>query len=196
MKITRAFVLCLAILALFWVLPTQAANKSEIIAVTMFDPLGGFLGLGSIGSWPDFGTTTCPGHQPLPPPAFPICPAGSRSTQRGIVLEGPISSSDPRLDGTEIFDLNSNFDANAEGPYWGKWRIELKDGGVWEGNYNGKLTYSGGIIWIGLEEGVLHGSGGSIDGMLLKISGRITTFFYGLAFYGNITGYILDSHDK
>jgi hypothetical protein len=195
MRITKACVLFLAILvvALLTVLPSHAAEVTQITASDIFDPLG-VLGQGPIGQWLDAGTITCPGHQPTG--SFPPCPAGSRTNYRGVVVSAPFFSTDPRLNGWETYDINENLDANGEGTYWGKWRIEVNDGGFWEGNYNGKMSIIGGILSLGIEKSELHGTGGFVDGLLLKMDGVVTAYFGGLAYTGASTGYILDPHAK
>jgi hypothetical protein len=192
MRITKICILLLVFVTFLAVFPSQAAPNIQINAV--FDPLGWFLGMGSIGKWLEPGIIICPGNQPTN--FFPGCPAGSRTILRGIVVEAPFDSSDPRLVGKEIFDINANLNAKGEGSYWGKWRIELEDGGVWKGSYTGKFTYNGDFTWTGIEQGELHGTGGSIDGMLFTIEGQNTTYFGGLAFKVTHSGYILNPHEK
>ena len=185
---TRQFVLLFAAVTLLAVLPGYAGEKTAVTSVDRFDPLGLFLGLGPIGTWYDLGTFTCPGNQPTGNPAQP-CPVGSRVRIRGIVYHSQHSSSDPRLNGWSTFDFNANWDADGNGPTWGKWKIDVDAGGVWEGVYNGGKPFG--------ERVEFHGTGGLVDGLLLKMETTAGTLYGGgIAFEIAYAGYIVDPHEK
>jgi hypothetical protein len=183
MRIARVSILLLAVVALLAVLPGQAAEKIKVTSVDRFDAFGLYLGE-VIGEFFDYGTFVCPGTEPTLP-----CPVGSRMRIRGIVYHSRHSSSDPRLNGWSTFDYNANVDANGEGPSWGKWRIDVDGGGVWEGVYNGGKPFG--------ERVEFHGTGASVDGLLLKLEAPDGTLYgSGIAFEIPYEGYILDPHEK
>ena len=192
MRVTKTGILLFALVALLAALPVQAAEKTEFTATVYFDPYN-VLGNGAAGSFAEFGTISCPGHQPTGDP-FQPCPVGSQVNYRGLVaIVTTISSSDSRFDGVQTIEYNANLDATGEGHYWGKWRIDLPDGGVWEGSYSGQIS-DGGLLAIG--NGGLQGTGGSVDGCLLR-GGYVAIYqVKGFAFTGTYTGYILDPHAK
>jgi hypothetical protein len=186
MKISRTCLLLLAGLILFGVLPSQAGEKTEVTTVDIFDPFNLF-GSGNIGTFYNFGTYECPGNEPTRP-----CPVGSRSRIRGIVFHSRHISSDPRLNGWSTFEYNSNLDADGKGSSWGKWKIEVDPelgGGVWEGVYNGGKPFG--------ERVEFHGTGGLVDGLLLKMETTSSTIIAGgIAFWIEYAGYIVDPHEK
>jgi hypothetical protein len=180
--------LLLAGLILFAGLSTQAGEKTQVTSVDRFDPYGLFLGLGQIGTFYNYGTVACPGNEPTGNPYQP-CPVGSRSRIRGIVFHSRHSSSDPRLNGWSTFEYNANLDPDGKGSTWGKWQMQLEDGGVWEGVYNGGKPFG--------ERVEFHGTGGSVDGLLLKLeSTSATTYGGGIAFDISYAGYIVDPKEK
>ena len=179
MKTVRILVLFFAALTLLVVLPGYAAEKTSITSVDEFDPFGLLLGQGPIGAFVNLGTFECPGN-PGPP-----CPAGSRVRIRDMVFYSRHSSPDPRLNGWSTFEFNANWDANGEGTTWGKWKIEVAEGGVWEGVYNGGKPFG--------ERVEFHGTGGAIDGLLLKLESSTGTMLEGgIAFQLFYAGYIVD----
>jgi hypothetical protein len=194
MRIAKGCVLFLAAMALLVVLPGQAAEKTAITAPIFFDPFN-ILGSGPIGSFADQGTVICPGRQPTGDP-FQPCPAGSRVNFRGVVISRPLSSLDPRLNGLETAEFNADLDADGDGHYWGKWRIDLAGGGVWEGSYSGQISNVTDGVSLHIGKGEMHGQGGSVDGCLLKAGMVATAYLGGLATTGIYTGYILDPHAR
>ena len=184
MKVSARCILLFAGLFVLAASPSLAGKKTEVTSVDIFDPFDMFLGSGPIGAFIDFGTWSCPGNEQTQP-----CPAGSRTRLRGIVVYSQHASSDPRLNGWSTFDINANWDPNGEGPTWGKWKIQLDDGGVWEGVYNGGKPFG--------ERVEFHGTGGSVDGLLLKLETvTATTYGGGIAWEIYYEGYIVDPHEK
>ncbi len=186
MKISKICILFFAELILFTALPSQAGEKTNVTSVDIFDPFNLFSS-GYIGTFYDFGTFECPGNEPTRP-----CPVGSRSRIRGIVFHSRHSSSDPRLNGWSTLDYNSNLDPDGKGPTWGKWKIEVDPelgGGVWEGVYNGGKPFG--------ERVEFHGTGGLVDGLLLKMETTSSTIIAGgIAYWIEYAGYIVDPHEK
>ena len=120
MRVTRLSVLVFAVVTLFAALPGHAAQKTIVTATDIGDPFGIF---GPPTGYYDFSkfTLTCPGHEPTGNPLQP-CPVGSRANWRGLVVAGvKLTSQDPRFnDGLETVEININYDANGQGPFWGK----------------------------------------------------------------------------
>jgi hypothetical protein len=188
MKMTEKFVLLVAVVTLLAILPGYAGQKTQVTSVDMLDPYNAF-GYGVIGEISDYGTFECPGNEPILPL---LCPAGSRSRIRGIVLHSLHSSSDDRLNGWSTLDYNANLDADGEGSSWGKWKIEVDPalgGGVWEGVYNGGKPFG--------ERVEFHGTGGIVDGLLLKLEVTSSESYFGGAVYIiEYAGYIVDPREK
>ena len=74
------------------------------------------------------------------------------------------------LDGPITFVVNCNFNADYRGPCWGNFTWEIPGAaGTWEGQWTSPvmdlMTYESEIHMVGF------GSGGSIDGMQLKLDG-------------------------
>ena len=112
----------------------------------------------------DPGKVECPGGQPTGIPWFagPPCSPGSRVHFRGVVLEFDQEATDPRATGRLSVVVNGNFDRwpGASGPFWGSFRQEVAQGGVWEGTWTGERTPTAETL-----RAVGHGSGGSVDGL-------------------------------
>ncbi|MDH3840936.1 MAG: hypothetical protein OES35_08450 [Chromatiales bacterium] len=154
--------------------PTSfAAEKSEFIATDLFNPLPlpGFPApqIGEILAPP---TIKCPGAVPTGNPEQP-CPLGSRMHSRDGLVVSRLISDDPRVTGWLTVELNSNLDANFEGPSWGTFRIDLDVGeGFWEGTWQGyRQAYDG--YWIGTINGQAKGYGGIVDGMKMNAEEEI-----------------------
>jgi hypothetical protein len=184
MKISKTCILVFAGLILFAALPSQAGEKTAVASVDRFDPFD-WLNLedGPIGSIIDYGTGACPGNEQIWP-----CPDGSRARIRGVVLFSRHSSNDPRLNGWSTLDYNANLDPDGKGPTWGKWKIEVDGGGVWEGVYNGGKPFG--------ERVEFHGTGGIVDGLLLKLEVVPPSVNLGFAYVIYYEGYIVDPHSK
>ena len=177
-KLSMVF-FAVVMVALFTVLPSQAAQKTAFTATgdpeTVLSP----------------GTRTCPGS----PDQSDLLPCPDRMNVRGYVMTRPITASDSRVSGVATCEMNFNVDANQEGHYWGKCLLVLDEGGVAEGSYTGQMAWTGtpGMSpFFAIDEDVAHVTGGPLDGCLLKFEG-VTDLFTGLATF---TGYILDPHEK
>ena len=77
-------------------------------------------------------------------------------------------ATDPRLEGDTIVTLNVTLFMNNpvfEAKMWGKFTTDLPDGSYWEGSLTGEIVG-------GLQQGsgILHGNGGSIDGLKVKFT--------------------------
>ncbi len=109
------------------------------------------------------GTVECPGGQPTGLwPSGPPCSPGSRVRIRGFVRQWDHQSTDPRVTGQLFVVINANFDGwPGSGPMWGTGRLEVTQGGVWEGSWTGERTVTGESV-----NSVTHGSGGNIEGLL------------------------------
>lgn len=168
-KFVRVKSICLAT-ALVCLLPTFAAAQAvttQLTATEVFNPLG-FLGADPVGAFINPGTLSCPGEQPTGDVMQP-CPPGSRMNVRGSSWVSRVTSSSTLLTGWFYNDGNANYDANATGPVWGTFRIELDEDGVWEGSWTGKRSKVG-DVWMMHVRGVGRGSGGSVDGMHLQFT--------------------------
>jgi len=179
MRITKAYVLVCAVVALLAVLPSQAAEK------TPFTATGGSETI----LFP--GIITCPGSPDYPDPFS--CP--DKMNVPGRIMTRRIDASDPRIDGVVTCDMNFNFDANIEGHYWAKCALVFDLGGVAEGSGTGQIAWTG-TPWMSqlfaTDQDVNHVTGGPLDGCMLKFE-AISDLFTGLI---NIKGYILDPHEK
>lgn len=118
----------------------------------------------------DFGTYLCPGGDPAGPyPPQPPCSPGSRVQVRGVVFQNSVIATDARMTGKYVITFNANTDGwtawgPGSGPLWGTVRVEVAEGGFWEGNYTGRreVTASGASSALHM---VAHGTGGSIEGL-------------------------------
>jgi hypothetical protein len=170
-----------------------AAEKYDVTAVEVFDPLGIITG-DFIGRFVSEGTVNCPGHEPVLNPNLPPCPAGSRTHIRTAVIETRVDSADERVAGLMTVQLNANWNANFEGPLYGTFTILLDAGGSWAGTYEGKRTFDS-TLWVW--KGTLHvrgtGFGGLVDGMKMMAEDELESIFpMPIAYIGNIEGRIID----
>ena len=156
--------------ALVLLLPAFTAAQAvttELTATEFFDPMNLF-GNGSVGTYINPGTLTCPGAQPTGNPMQP-CPPGSRMNFRGVSWESRVMSLSPLLTGRFYNEGNNNFDEHGTGQVWGTFRIELDAGGVWEGSWTADRSKVE-DVWIVRVRGVGRGRGGAVDGMQLHFS--------------------------
>jgi hypothetical protein len=191
MRITKICVLFLVTLALLGVIPVwggndrnrnndrdEATQETQFIAWDIWDP--------------DFGI---PGSSPILPGGVFV--GGFSFNNEGVfTIEAPFYSDDPRLVGNQAFTVNSNLDANGEGPYWGDWSIDAGNYGVWEGSYSGHFYLVDGSIHRGIEHGELYGRGGTIHGLVAKMDGIVYSYYGGFAFTAGHTGYIQKVHGR
>ena len=145
----------------------QAATAQQLAATEVFDPMN-LMGTGSVGAFINPGTVACPGAQPTGNWMQP-CPPGSRMNIRRASWVSRVTSSSSQFTGWFYSDGNGNYDANATGPLWGTFWIELDAGGVWEGSWTADRSKVG-DAWVMRVRGVGRGSGGSGDGMHLRFT--------------------------
>ncbi len=174
--------------------PTSfAAEKSMFIATDLFNPLPlpGFP-LPQIGEILSPPIIKCPGALPTGNPEQP-CPPDSRMHSRDGLVVSRLISDDPRVMGDLTVELNSNLDANLEGPSWGKFRIDLDEGeGYWEGTWHGYREAVDGY-WIGTINGQAKGYGGIVDGLKMNAEEQIELCTASpIAYSGTFEGRIID----
>jgi hypothetical protein len=173
--------------------PTSASNKSTVSATERFDPFG-LLGP-PVGEILSPGTVRCPGHEPTGDPLQP-CPPGSRTHIRGFKIISRVDSSDPRLSGNMMVEINANWDADFTGPVWGTFSLALDAGGTWDGTFAGRRVKEG-DHWILPLHVSGQGTGGIVDGMHLMVVDRIfIPTPVPIAYIGTIEGRIVDPHAK
>ena len=192
----KILVLCLSTILFVSavILPASfAAEKTVFTGTDLFNPLPlpGFPApqIGELLSPP---TITCPGHEPTGNSAQP-CPVGSRMHSRGGLVVSRLIADDPRVTGWLTVGLNSNLDANLQGPSWGTFRIDVDDtDGYWEGKWTGYRTaYDG--YWVGAIFGQGRGYGGSVDGMIMMAEEQVMLVTpLPLAYFGTWEGRIID----
>ena len=181
----RAVPAALALLTLcggLWVASAQAVFKDYTGTLTwtgMLNP----------------GTFECLNGQPTGVPWYrpdlgPACsPADCRVRIRGLVFQYRQETDDPRTTGVLTIVVNANLDQwPGSGPFWGTGRLEVDDGGVWEGNWTGERA-----LTTELTRAVMHGSGGAIQG--LKSEALMTLTSKAPAVY-SVTGTILQPGGK
>ncbi len=176
MKPTLLFVI--ASLALLVPVSVAAQSVTTPLAGTeVFDPLNLLQNPnGGVGTMLDPGELTCPGTLPTANPMQP-CPVGSRISARGTTLKSRVASQDALLAGWFTITGNANFDSNATGVAWGKFRLELDAcGGVFEGSWTGQRSQMEGVGWVSRISGVGLGTGGCVDGHHLKFSETMVSF--------------------
>ena len=120
---------------------------------------------------------------------------------KNVKVTEQMMSSDPLMVGTLVHYLNEVVDTvTGEGNTHGKWTLTLSDdvgGGVWEGTYTGKRSYSPGAN-VGFPDYefitplklVAVGKGGAINGMQFK--GTTIIYSWGIiveGWYGIGEGY-------
>jgi hypothetical protein len=187
----RPIVLASALVLLLPVFAAAQAVTAQFIATDVFDPMG-FMGGDFVGEFTDFGKLSCPSGQPTGVLDQP-CSPGSRIHLRGIGWKSRLESEDPLLTGNSFVEGNFNLDANAAGSMVGTFRIELDDGGVWEGSWTGDKSKVKNVeAWVLRIRGVGHGKGGSVDGMQLRYT-EVATIYTPLGFFwiGTTEGQIL-----
>ena len=140
-------------------------------------------------------TIICPGGELTDDPF----PCSDSLTGRVHVRDGAVwscmTSSDPRMTGLGFYTSNVNFDAEANGPAWGEFKIVPMVGcnkdavyneeyadvikyatSFWYGTWNGQRQFdSDQGAWITELEMVGKGVGGDIDGLHIKGTEWITT---------------------
>ena len=171
------------LVALVCILPASAAAQAvtiQLTAIDAFDPYG-LSGSDAVGAFLSSGTVTCPGTRPTGNPIQP-CPPGSRMHFRDVSWVSRIMSPSPLLTGWFYSEGNNNLDADATGPVWGKFRIELDAGGVWEGSWTADRSKTE-SLWIVRVRGIGLGIGGNVDGMHLRFTEVAPTPLFLQIFY-------------
>ena len=187
----RSIVLASVFVLLLPIFAAAQAVTVRLIATDVFDPMG-FRSEDFVGEFTDFGKLTCPSGKPTGILDQP-CSPGSRIHLRGISWKSRLESEDPLLAGDSFTEGNFNLDANATGRMEGTFRIELDDGGVWEGSWTGDKSKVENVeAWIIRIRGVGRGTGGSVDGMQLRYT-EVATIYTPLGFFwiGTVEGQIL-----
>jgi hypothetical protein len=166
-----------------------AGNMSEFDASEMYDPFDIFGG-GPVGELVFPPTVTCPGHEPTSNPLQP-CPDDSRTHSRNGMWISRVEAADPNMVGMMTVVINSNANANFEGPAWGTFTIALDSGGTWEGRWQGVRVAEDGF-WTATLHIQGQGYGGAVDGKKMIAQEQITSFGeLNLAYYGFIEGRII-----
>ncbi len=163
----KATVLAAALAFLFPALAAAQAVTIQLTATDVFDPFN-VLGNGPVGAFISPGTVTCPGTQPTGNPMQP-CPPDSRLNFRDVSWVSRLLSSSALLTGWFHNVGNNALDANGTGQVWGTFRIELDEGGSWEGSWTADRSKVGNL-WVVRSRGVGHGVGGAVDGMQLRFT--------------------------
>jgi|GEM_PF-3039526 len=201
---------------------TSAADKfTPFEGTDTFDPFGPLFGRPAVGALGPLGDVTCPGHESvdltLPSPPFPpntiltVCPTGSRTHIRGLVLVTRFETTSDLVTGTATITVNSNFDADGTGPAWGTISIAPEaGGGTWDGTWQGVRVKVDDQMddqtWAILVHGSAKGTG-EFEGMIYSALDDITSYSLVLpdgrvfpsvlvAYFGNLTGRIIDPHFK
>ena len=112
------------------------------------------------------GVVNCRGSVQPSGQFFLPCGEGIPGSIRGRRVSAIEVSSDPRVNGTEVIVVNSNFDANGEGPMWGTFELTLAAGGVVEGTYSGTANVLNSTMQL---EVIGHGRDGVADGLQYKV---------------------------
>lgn len=136
----------------------------------------------------DPGTVNCIGGEPAPPPA--LCTPGTAQIHTRGRLETAIyfnlaGEAAALIDGPNTIVSNCNLDASLQGHCWGtvRWQIPAQ-GGQWEGIWNGKVDLAN---FVGTISGTVHGSGGALEGLQMKVNG----VYPGGTYYGDYVVRIL-----
>ncbi|MBM3744648.1 MAG: hypothetical protein FJW34_02485 [Acidobacteria bacterium] len=112
------------------------------------------------------GEVKCHGGLPTGNPFAP-CPPGTSGTVRGqqrILLE---ESSDARTNGLSYGIFNANIHKDGTLNVWGTFRLEVSEGGVWEGVWEGRQAADGSVSYSATG----HGSGGRVEHLQLLLDG-------------------------
>ena len=187
-------ILAFAFTLLALMLPAFAAAQAattQVRATDYFDPMN-FMRQGVVGELTNYGTLTCPGGQPTGIMWQP-CSAGSRIHFRNLAWKSRLESEDPLLRGDFFSEGNFSLDADYSGRMAGSLRIELDDGGVWEGIWTGeKSKVENAEEWILRIRVVCRGTGGNVDGMQLRFT-EVATISTPLGFFwtGTVDGQVL-----
>ncbi len=168
------------IASLALLVPVSVAAQAVTTPVTgteVFDPFNLLQNPnGGVGTMLNPGVLSCPGTLPTGNPMQP-CPDGSRIRGRGTTLKSRVASDDPLLAGWFTITGNANFDSNATGMAWGRFRLELDAcGGVFEGSWTGQRSQMDGVGWLSRIAGVGRGTGGCVEGQHLKFSETMVSF--------------------
>lgn len=117
------------------------------------------------------GMLLCPGGETLVDPNFLyVCSEGANIHYRGTTLVWVIDADNDDLDGIATVTVNTNWDENGEGPYYGDFSIVPYAGSVaWYGTFTSKRKYVDGQ-WISNLKAVLYASGFDAPPYQLKIS--------------------------
>ena len=167
-RLTPVF-LTAALLGLLPALVAAQAATTLATATEVFDPFG-LLGPTPVGAFTNPGVVTCPGAEPTGNPMQP-CPPDSRIAVRSVAGVSRMASTSPRLAGSFSWEMNANWDADGTGPAWGTFRLELDEGGVWEGSWtNRRSKLDGMAVWVGHARFVARGTSGSVEGMQLQLT--------------------------
>ena len=173
--------------------PTSfAAEKSDVTASEIFNPLDILPGVPVAGEFVYPGTAKCPGYEPTGNPEQP-CPAGSRTHLRDTVIISQVISMDARMTGMMTIELNANWDADFAGPLWGTFSLAVDSGGTWIGTWQGLRERVAEDQWEGTLHVIGKGYGGIVDGMKVMAEDQIVSFTAApIAYIGIIEGRIVD----
>ena len=173
--------------------PTSfAAEKSDVTASEIFNPLDILPGVPVAGEFVYPGTAKCPGYEPTGNPEQP-CPAGSRTHLRDTVIISQVISMDARMTGLMTIELNANWDADFAGPLWGTFSLAVDSGGTWIGTWQGLRERVAEDQWEGTLHVIGKGYGGIVDGMKVMAEDQIVSFTAApIAYIGIIEGRIVD----
>ena len=136
---------------------------------------------------------------PIPPYVIDpgvVIERGNKRILHGLKMQERWECSSDLMDGTWVNEVNGIQDkTTGEGTIYGKVTITpFKDvgGGVWEGEYHGKIVQSGTPgIWTCTLSGLGHGRGGTIDGMKYKVDVILNVFgFPATGWFGTMSGNI------
>jgi hypothetical protein len=188
----------IAFLAL--VVPVSVAAQAVTTTAAgteVFDPLNLLQNPnGGVGAILNMGELTCPATLPTGNPLQP-CPAGSRINMRGSTLRSRVASEDPLLAGWFTVTGNADLDTNATGVAWGKFRLELDAGGVFEGSWTGKRSQMEGVGWVSRISGVGIGTAGCVEGRHLQFTETIVSFApVSVMYIGEISAEVLSPPAK
>ena len=191
----KVLIFCLTIVFCVGVLITPtgfAAEKYDVTASEIFNPLGILPGVPVLGDFVYPGTAKCPGFEPTGNPEQP-CPTGSRTHLRDTVIISQVISMDARMAGLMTIELNANWDADFAGPLWGTFSLAVDGGGTWVGTWQGLRERVAEDQWEGTLHVIGKGYGGIVDGMKLMGEDQIVSFTAApIAYIGIIEGRIVD----